>query len=231
MEENYDISKIQKEEDPLYDNPHKSLLGYAFYKLEPVAFLMNNCTAIPIIAVNGDLQGTIVIDVIPTNKEGKEFKDIPKDPNELKGQNLNFYIHIKECNDLPDNFCKCLQVEYNSFIDNINYKTKIYNEEGDKRSFTIDEKFQHEINYMSEEDISYLRNDKICFKIYAFETLQKKGRKPVPNKETIVKNHMEVIFNDEFTGNGDKNDIVQRFNSISEGNNQYKNKDCIIFYN
>ena len=229
MEENYDISKIQKEEDPLYDNPHKSLLGYAFYKLEPVAFLMNNCTAIPIIAVNGDLQGTIVIDVIPTNKEGKEFKDIPKDPNELKGQNLNFYIHIKECNDLPDNFCKCLQVEYNSFIDNINYKTKIYNEEGDKRSFTIDEKFQHEINYMSEEDISYLRNDKICFKIYAFETLQKKGRKPVPNKETIVKNHMEVIFNDEFTGNGDKNDIVQRFNSISEGNNQNKNKDCIIF--
>ena len=229
MEENYDISKIQKEEDPLYDNPHKSLLGYAFYKLEPVAFLMNNCTAIPIIAVNGDLQGTIVIDVIPTNKEGKEFKDIPKDPNELKGQNLNFYIHIKECNDLPDNFCKCLQVEYNSFIDNINYKTKIYNEEGDKRSFTIDEKFQHEINYMSEEDISYLRNDKICFKIYAFETLQKKGRKPVPNKETIVKNHMEVIFNDEFTDNGDKNNIVQRFNSISEGNNRNKNKDCIIF--
>ena len=229
MEENYDISKIQKEEDPLYDNPHKSLLGYAFYKLEPVAFLMNNCTAIPIIAVNGDLQGTIVIDVIPTNKEGKEFKDIPKDPNELKGQNLNFYIHIKECNDLPDNFCKCLQVEYNSFIDNINYKTKIYNEEGDKRSFTIDEKFQHEINYMSEEDISYLRNDKICFKIYAFETLQKKGRKPVPNKETIVKNHMEVIFNDEFTDNGDKNNIAQRFNSISEGNNQNKNKDCIIF--
>ena len=229
MEENYDISKIQKEEDPLYDNPHKSLLGYAFYKLEPVAFLMNNCTAIPIIAVNGDLQGTIVIDVIPTNKEGKEFKDIPKDPNELKGQNLNFYIHIKECNDLPDNFCKCLQVEYNSFIDNINYKTKIYNEEGDKRSFTIDEKFQHEINYMSEEDISYLRNDKICFKIYAFETLQKKGRKPVPNKETIVKNHMEVIFNDEFTDNGDKYNIVQRFNSISEGNNQNKNNDFIIF--
>ena len=40
---------------------------------------------------------------------------------------------------------------------------------------------------------------------------------------------MEVIFNDEFTDNGDKNNIVQRFNSISEGNNQNKNKDCIIF--
>ena len=231
MEENLDISKIQKEEDPLYDTPHKSLLGYAFYKLEPVAFLMNNCSSIPIIAVNGDLQGTIVIDVVPTNKEGKEFKDIPKDPNELIGQNLNFYVHIKECNDLPENFCKSLQVEYNSFIDNNNYKTKIYNEEGDKKSFTIDEKFQHEISYMTQEDISYLRNDKICFKIYAFEILQKKERMPLPTKESILRNHMEIRFNDEVSGNnGDKNNVIQKFYSPNIGeNNPNKNKDCNIF--
>ena len=231
MEENYDISKIQKEEDPLYDNPHKSLLGYAFYKLEPLAFLMNNSSSIPIIAVNGDLQGTIIIDVVPTDKEGKEFNDIPKDPNELIGQNLNIYVHIKECNDLPENFCKSLQVEYNSFIDNNNYKTKVYNEEGDKRSFTIDEKFQHEINYITEEDISYLRNDKICFKIYAFETLQKRERRPLPSKENIIRNHMEIRFNDEVTANnGDKNNMIKKFYSSNvEENNPNKNKDCNIF--
>ena len=231
MEDNIDIGKIQKEEDPLYDNPHKSLLGYAFYKLEPLAFLMNNNSSIPIIAVNGDLQGTIIIDVVPTDKEGKEFKDIPKDPNELIGQNLNIYVHIKECNDLPENFCKSLQVEYNSFIDNNNYKTKIYNEEGDKRSFTIDEKFQHEINYITEEDISYLRNDKICFKIYAFETLPKKERNPLPSKESIIRNHMEIRFNDEVSGNnGDKNNVYRKFYSSKlDDNNPNKNKDCNIF--
>ena len=231
MEDNIDIAKIQKEEDPLYDNPHKSLLGYAFYKLEPLAFLMNNNSSIPIIAVNGDLQGTIIIDVVPTDKEGKEFKDIPKDPNELIGQNLNIYVHIKECNDLPENFCKSLQVEYNSFIDNNNYKTKIYNEEGDKRSFTIDEKFQHEINYITEEDISYLRNDKICFKIYAFETLPKKERNPLPSKESIIRNHMEIRFNDEVSGNnGDKNNVYRKFYSSKlDDNNPNKNKDCNIF--
>ena len=230
IEENYDISNLPNEEDPLYDTPNKSLLGYAFYKLEPVAFLMNNCTSIPIIAVNGDLQGTIVIDVVPTDKEGNLFKDIPKDPNELIGQNLNFYVHIKECNDLPENFCKSVHVEYTCFVDNNNYKTKVYNEEGDKRCFHIDEKFQHEMNYLTEEDIHYLRNDKICFKIYAFEILQKKERKPIPSKESIIKNHLEVRFNDEVGGNADNDNPLQKFYSSQAGGNvDNKNKDCNIF--
>ena len=225
IEENYDLSKLPNEEDPLYDTPHKSLLGYAFYKLEPVAFLMSNCTAIPIIAFNGELQGTISIDVVPTDKEGNTFKDIPKDPKELIGQSMNFYVHIKECNDLPENFNKCLQVEYTSFIDNNNYKTKVYNEEGNSNSFTIDEKFQHEMNYITEEDISYLRNDKICFKIYAFEILQKRERGPIPTKENIIKNHMEVRFDDE-AGNDDDNDSLKKFYSSTVDD---KNKDCSIF--
>ena len=229
MEENYDLSKLPKEEDPLIDTPHKSLLGYAFYKLEPVSFLMSNCTSIPIIAVNGDLQGTIVIDVVPVDKEGNQFKDIPKDPKELVGQSLNFYVHIKECNDLPENFCKCLQVEYTSFIDSNDYKTKVYNEEGDKRSFPIDEKFQHEMNYMSEEDIEYLRNDKICFKIYAFETLPKKEKGELPSKESILKNHLEIRFNDETGDSGDGDDQFKKMHSSQISDISDKNKDCIIF--
>ena len=220
IEEKYDLSKVPNEEDPLYDKPNKSLLGYAFYKLEPLSFLMNNSTAIPIISVNGDLQGTISIDVVPTDKEGNLFKDIPKDPNELIGQNLNFYVHIKECNDLPENFCKSLYVEYICFVDNNNYKTKVYNEEGDKRSFPIDEKFQHEMNYMTEEDINYLRNDKICFKIYAFENLPKKERKPTPSIESIIKNHLEIRFNDEVGNNPDNDILLQKVQ---------ENKDCNIF--
>ena len=227
MEENYDLTKVPNEENPLYDTPHKSLLGYAFYKLEPLSFLMNNCTSIPIISVNGDLEGTIVIDIVPTNKDGELFKDIPKDPNELIGQNLNFYIHIKECNDLPENFCKSLQVEYSSFIDNNNYKTKVYNEEGDKRSFPIDEKFQHEMNYLTEEDISFLRNDKICFKIYAFEILPKKEIRPIPTKEAILRNHLEVRFNED---NGTQGGDIERHRFKSEEiDNPQNKKDCTIF--
>ena len=114
-------------------------------------------------------------------------------------------------------------------MDNNNYKTKVYNEEGDKRSFQIDEKFQHEMNYMTEEDINYLRNDKICFKVYAFENLPKKEKKPIPSKETIIRNHLEVRFNDE-VGGDDKDSPFHKFYSANiEGSEENKNKDCNIF--
>ena len=40
LEENYDITFLPKDEDPLFDTPQQSLLGYAFYKLEPLAYLI-----------------------------------------------------------------------------------------------------------------------------------------------------------------------------------------------
>ena len=70
MEENYDISKLPKEEDPLYDKPQQSLLGYSFFKLEPLAYLMNNSLSIPIISVDGNNQGSLTVDVIPVDEKG-----------------------------------------------------------------------------------------------------------------------------------------------------------------
>ena len=186
IEEGYDISSLPKEDDPLFDQPKQSLLGYAFYKLEPLAFLMNNCSNIPIISVNGDIQGIITIDVVPVDDDGDLFEEIPENPNDLVGENLNFFVHIKEVKDLPDNFCKGLQVEYISFNDNYTYKTKIYNEDGKETSFLIDEKFEHKITYLSEEDIDFFLKDKICFKIYAYEEIPKKGKKGIPNREEIL---------------------------------------------
>ena len=190
LEEDFDINKLSKEEDPLYDIPKQSLLGYAFYKLEPLAYLMNNCTNIPIISVNGDTEGSITIDVVPINEKGELYEEIPENPMDLIGQNLKYYVHIKEVKDLPELFCQGLQVEYTSFSDNYNYKTKIYNEDGKENSFNIDEKFQHNIGFLTEEDINFFLKDKICFKIYAIENTVKKGKKGVPNKEEILRSQV-----------------------------------------
>ena len=38
-----DIQNIKKEEDPLWDEPKPSLLGCAYYKLEPVAVTIPEC--------------------------------------------------------------------------------------------------------------------------------------------------------------------------------------------
>ena len=64
-EEDFDIFAISKEDDPLWDQQKQSLLGYAFYKLEPVAYLMSNFSNVSIISVNGDIMGTLAVDVIP----------------------------------------------------------------------------------------------------------------------------------------------------------------------
>ena len=228
IEEDYDITKLSKENDPLYDIPKQSLLGYAFYKLEPLAYLMNNCISIPIISVTGDTEGTIVIDVVPINDKGELYEVIPENPMDLVGKSFKYYVHIKEVKDLPENFCKSFQVEYISFADNNNYKTKIYNEEGKENSFLIDEKFEHSINFLTEEDINFFLKDKICFKIYAIEQIEKKGKKGVPKKEEIIKNYeaLKKIENNEKKEGLIKKAIAKGY--IKKGSNNDK-KNCVIF--
>ena len=240
LDENYDLNSLPKEEDPLYDVPKQSLLGYAFYKLAPLAYLMNNCTNIPIISINGDVEGSIVIDLIPVDENGNEFEEIPENPMDLVGQNIQFYVYIKEVKDLPENFCKGLQVEYTAFNDNQNYKTKIYNEEGKETSFTIEEKFEHKINYLAEEDIKFFMEDKMCFKIYAYETVEIKEKTGVPNREEILKSHVHF---DEGDDKSSKHVPLANTRSNTEKNlrnNQSKSKssknlinlndkDCLIF--
>jgi hypothetical protein len=229
IEENYDITTLSKENDPLYDTPKQSLLGYAFYKLEPLAYLMNNCTSIPIISVTGSTEGSIVIDVVPINDKGELYEEIPENPMDLVGKNFKYYVHIKEVKDLPEQFCMNFQVEYISFTDNNNYKTKIYNEEGRENSFLIDEKFEHNISFLTEEDINFFLKDKICFKIYAIEKIEKKGKKGVPKKEEIIKNYETIKINEN---NEKKAGLLKKAIAkglIKKGGNINDKKNCVIF--
>ena len=231
LEEDYDITKLSKENDPLYDIPKQSLLGYAFYKLEPLAYLMNNCTNIPIISVTGDTEGSIVIDVVPVNDKGELYEEIPEKPTDLIGTNFKYYVHIKEVKDLPEHFCRNVQVEYVSFTDNYNYKTKIYNEEGKENSFLIDEKFEHNINFLTEEDINFFLKDKICFKIYAIEKIEKKEKKEVPKKEEILKKYanLKKDENKESRVGFLKKTLVQGLMKKGQKDGGNNNKDCVIF--
>ena len=238
LDENYDLNLLPKEEDPLYDVPKQSLLGYAFYKLAPLAYLMNNCVSIPIISINGDAEGSIIIDLIPVDENGNEFEEIPENPMDLIGQNIQFYIHIKEVKDLPENFCKGLQVEYTAINDNQNYKTKIYNEEGKETSFAIEEKFEHKINYLAEEDIKFLMEDKMCFKVYAYETVDVKEKTGVPNREEILKSHVHFDEGDDkkskhvplaqTRANTEKN-LRNNQSKSSKNLINLNDKDCLIF--
>ena len=246
LDEDYDLSKLPKEEDPLYDKPQQSLLGYAFFKLEPLAYLMNNCVEIPITSVTGETEGKITIDVIPVDEKGNLFDEIPEQPKDLVGEKFRFIVDIKEVKDLPDHFCKGFQVEYASFSDNKNYRTKVYNEEGKETSFAIGEKFEHEIGYLTEEDIDFFLTNKICFKVYAYETVEIRGKKGLPNKEEIQNTQVKFDIgqkNDDEIINKDKKEkrekAMKKYNTSgnlrktmttsSKTMKDLKNKDCLIF--
>ena len=56
---------ITKEEDPLWDEPTHSLLGYAFYKCEPICYLISNPSSISIISPDSKIMGQLDVDIIP----------------------------------------------------------------------------------------------------------------------------------------------------------------------
>lgn len=136
-------------------------MGYSFYKLEPISYLINNPAKISIISQIGTCVGQLSVDVIAHDDDNNEYDEIPSDPYDLVGQPLNFTVYIKEATDIPENFCKGIQVEYTSFIDNLTYITKII----DKRTRypIFDEKFEHRIEYLTKEDIEYLVNEKVKY--------------------------------------------------------------------
>ena len=255
-----ETTNFTKEDDPLWDEPTHSLMGYAFYKLEPVAYLMANPSTISIISPTGNVMGQLDVDIIPHDENDNEYDEVPESPSELIGQSLAFKIVINKAKNLTPNFCRNLKVEYQTFYDRqINY-TKLYNEEDSNLTeFNIGEEFEHKIDYLTKEDVDFLEKEKICFKVYAYEDVEKKGRIGIDDILKIDKEEQELnepteeipkeikTLNDNYNGENKNNDKIinnkygysnnqQNLNNINIKKNKNQNpkgkgkdKDCLIF--
>ena len=175
-----DLATITKEEDPLWDEPTHSLLGYAFYKCEPICYLMSNPSSISIISPDGKIMGQLDVDIIPHDENDNEYDEVPESPSELIGQSICFKVCIIGVKNLPVNFCRNLKVEYQTFYDKqVNY-TKLYNEDNSNLTeFKIGEEIEHRIDYITKEDVEFLEKEKLCFKVYDYEDVEKKGKADV----------------------------------------------------
>lgn len=170
-DEDFDIFNLKNEDDPIWDEPKPTLLGYTFYKLEPLAYLMSNPTTSSVISPNGLQMGNLNIDIIPHDDDNNEYEEIPEDPSELIGQPLNFRVYIKECRDLPENFCRGVQVEYTSFHDNVTYKTDVFEEKSTNIEF--EKSFEHHIEYLTRDDIEYITKEKVLIYIIIIQHFKK----------------------------------------------------------
>ena len=61
-----------------------------------------------------------------------------------------------------------------------------------KEEDLISETFEHIIDYLTKEDIDFLKNDKVRFKIYASERVEKKGKTPIEEVLNAVKEHEDL---------------------------------------
>ena len=233
-----DLATITKEEDPLWDEPTHSLLGYAFYKCEPICYLMSNPSSISIISPDGKIMGQLDVDIIPHDENDNEYDEVPESPSELIGQSICFKVCIIGVKNLPVNFCRNLKVEYQTFYDKqVNY-TKLYNEDNSNLTeFKIGEEIEHRIDYITKEDVEFLEKEKLCFKVYAYEDVEKKGKADVDEVlkidkeiEQQLEEPAEVIpkniknMNDNFNNNkinvqNNNNNRVNR-NKFGYSNNQ-----------
>ena len=250
-----DIQNMKKEDDPLWDEGKPILLGYAFYKLEPLAYLMNNESELRILSPNGIVVGAIEIDIIPHDEEGNEFDEVPDMPNELIGQSLAYKVIITSIKNLDKNFCRNVSIEYKSLFDNSARKTKVYNQFIEKKDeylinsnnntnndnndnlnknnniiigeekveIEINESFEHRIDYLTKRDIDILENDKICFKIYASESVEKIGKTPIEEVLNELKEKEEVRKDSE---DGIKrNEIpINQINGTNDGDKKINNE-------
>ena len=205
-----EIENFKKEDDPLWQESKPYLLGYAFYRLEPIAYLMSNKSDLVILSPSGDIIGQLVIDIIPHDEEGNEYDEVPEFPTDLIGQKLFFKIKIYEIKNFKKNMCANLHIEYQYFYDHSIVKSKIYNQKeiynnfcNDKCDIDINEEFEHKIDFLTKEDINFLENEQICFKIYGKEQIEKKGKTPI---EDILKNIKEEEYNN-IENNKNNNDI------------------------
>jgi len=228
-DEELDIQNIKKEEDPLWDEGKPILLGYSFYKLEPVAYLMSNESELPILSPIGDIMGKLEMDIVPHDENGKEFEEVPELPSELIGQRLLYKVKLINIKNIPKNFSANLRIEYQCFYDHSIIKTKVYNEkkeynnsQNEKTNVEIKEEFEHKIDFLTKEDIDFLENEKICFKIYASEQVEKKGKVPIEEILRIIKEEKEKENERE------QNKIEININKINEDSGNLDNKNTII---
>ena len=213
-DDDLDLQNLKKEDDPLWDEAKPILLGYAFYRLEPVSYLMANESQISVVSPNGDAVGQITVDIIPHDEDGEEYQEVPETPNELIGQTLYYTVAIKNLQNIAKNFKYNLHVEYQCFYDHSIIKTKVYNkfdendgnegkvldnsQENDKVEIEINENFEHKIGYLTKEDIEFLVKDKVCFKVYSSERIEKKGKTAfeelfIARRDSVIREPEEEI--------------------------------------
>lgn len=86
---------LEADEDPFVDQAQPLLIGQGYFKLEPLAYAIDNPARISIIGSTSSVNGKLEVNVIPCDTDGEgEFPEeiIPDSPTDLVGQRIDFIV-------------------------------------------------------------------------------------------------------------------------------------------
>lgn len=163
------------EEDAFFDEPEPQLIGQGYYKLQPLAYVIDNPHTVQLIssgekaAKNGKLE----MNIMPTDESGwGEFPDerIPLEPEDMVGERLDFAVVISKAIDLPENFCKDVYCEYSFFLDDQPYQTPMI--PGKHQNPVFEYRYHHTVQSVSENLVRYLKQNALCIKVFGYPSLE-----------------------------------------------------------
>lgn len=102
------IPSMEDKDDPFWDPPQPQLIGQGYYKLEALAYLIDNPHTVSLIGSDQKgLVGKMEVNILPTDESGwdEPVEDmIPNQPEDLIGKRIDFAVIIERAIDLPENF-------------------------------------------------------------------------------------------------------------------------------
>ncbi len=91
---------------------------------------------------------------------------------------------ISNATNLPANFCRDVYCEYSFFLDENPYQTPII--PGKHTDPVFEYRFHHTVDPVTENLISYLKNNAICFKVFGFPDHESDLNKSTLNRSNVI---------------------------------------------
>lgn len=173
-EDKGEVTDLNNEDNPFVDINEPSIIGQGHYRLEPLAYLIDNPVTINLIGSNYENHGQLEVNMIPVDPEGNEDlpeDDLPEQPEDLLDRRIDFVVSITNAKDLPSNFCKDVFVQYEFYLENKKYQTNVAT--GKNRNPVFDYRYQHTQLLVTENFLKYIKDEVLIFKVFGFPDVKK----------------------------------------------------------
>ena len=91
------VEDINTGDNPFTDMREPAVIGYGYFRLEPLSYLIDNPVQIELIGTNYENHGKLDVNIIPVDAEGNDDipdEDVPEQPEDLLNRRIDFLVQI-----------------------------------------------------------------------------------------------------------------------------------------